>query len=354
MEVANRTEAVLKSWIFRAALSHMLGLIEKGFITLEALGSLLEDRLSLAVWIWDFGTGEMRWSKGVYALFGHQPGSIQPNFTAMEQFVHLGDRRPRGDIEHALREGIAIDREQRIIVPSGRIRWVRNQIAPVMNAEGAPVRAIGICTDTTSYHDKLHFHRLSGNRFNAICSMPQALFWTATLDGGTIELLNRAALGTALADIRSLMHPDDRRDFDARIAERRQTRRPFRHPVRLQFPDDGYRTFSNLVIPVLNEHSEIYEWIGISIDLQSIEQTLKAKDRRLTGAQIRAARAMLRWSVAELSEAAHVSPSVIRRLEEIDGASPPEPAHQAIDRTLTQAGIELIFSREGKPGVRLR
>jgi len=332
----------------------MLGLIEKGFLTLEALGSLLEDRLSLAVWIWDFETGEMRWSKGVYALFGHPANSVKPSFLAMEQFVHPNDRKPRGEIERALREGIAMDREQRTIAPEGRIRWIRSQIAPVMNAEGFPVRAIGLCTDVTSYHDKLHFYRLSGNRFNAICSIEQALIWTATPDGSSIELLNHAALGTSLVDVRALMHPDDRVKFDARVAERRQTRKLLRTTFRLRFPADDYNTFSTRVIPIANEQGEIYEWIGISVDLKITEQTFMTKERQLTGAQIRAARAMLRWSVAELASAAHVSPSVIRRLEEIDGASAPEPAHHEIDRTVTQAGVEFIFPREGKPGVRPR
>lgn len=332
----------------------MLGLIEKGFITLESLGSLLEDQLSVAVWIWDFETGEMRWSKGVYALFGHKLQSVAPSFAAMDQFVHLADRKPRAEIEHALREGIAIDREQRTIVPGGRIRWIRNQIAPVMNADGLTVRAIGICTDITPYHDKLHFHRLAGNRFNAICSIPQALFWTASPEGSNIELLNRAVLGTNLLDVRALIHPDDRQAFDARVAERRQRCKPFRTVLRLQFPGDSYRSFSTRVLPVLNEHGEIYEWIGISVDLEVTEQTFTTKERRLTGAQIRAARAILRWSVAELADASHVSPSVIRRLEEIDGAAPSEPAHDAIDRTFIQAGIEFVFPREGKPGVRPR
>ncbi len=129
---------------------------------------------------------------------------------------------------------------------------------------------------------------------------------------------------------------------------------PFRTVFRLRFPADSYVAYASRTIPVIDEHGSVYEWIGISFNLKAAEETLAAEARQLTGAQIRAARAILRWSVADLAAAAHISASVVRRIEDIDGVSPQELAHQEIERACTQAGVEFIFPIHGNAGVRPR
>lgn len=332
----------------------MLDLLENGFVSLEALGPILEERLSLAIWIWDLDTGEMNWSKGVFTLLGLRPGSIQPSFAALERMVHVDDRTQQGEIERALRQAVSIDRELRIIAPDGRVRWARVQIAPIMGASGATTKAIGVCTDVTSYHDKLHFHRTSGDRFNALCSAAETLIWTATPDGGAIELLNRSALSSNSVDLRRLMHPDDKPRFDELVTVNRQSRQPFRFVFHLRFPEDAYIAYLSRAIPVITDHGDVSEWVGVSFNLELSERSISATNRHLTGAQMRAARAILRWSVADLAAAAHISASVVRRLEEVDGTTPPELAHREIERALVGAGIEFTFPLAGKPGVRPR
>ena len=71
--------------------------------------------------------------------------------------------------------------------------------------------------------------------------------------------------------------------------------------------------------------------------------------------QIRAARAILRWTALDLAQAAEIGVATIRRLEVTEGV----PASQvktldAIQRAFEQAGIEFIGSPNDAPGVRLR
>jgi hypothetical protein len=76
---------------------------------------------------------------------------------------------------------------------------------------------------------------------------------------------------------------------------------------------------------------------------------------RLSGAQIRAARALVRWSAAELAEASALGANTIRRAEVADGETPLTTANdQAIRRALEAAGVEFIDENGGGPGVRLR
>jgi len=76
----------------------------------------------------------------------------------------------------------------------------------------------------------------------------------------------------------------------------------------------------------------------------------------ICSSQIRAAKALLRWSGDDLAEKAGVSLSTIRRVESSEGV--PEMQNMktllAIMKALETAGIEFIGSPDDRPGVRLR
>jgi transcriptional regulator with XRE-family HTH domain len=77
--------------------------------------------------------------------------------------------------------------------------------------------------------------------------------------------------------------------------------------------------------------------------------------RPLTSAQIRAARALIRWSALELAERSGVGVTTIRRAELTESQTKLTRVNdQAIRRTLEEAGIEFIDAEGGGPGVRLR
>jgi transcriptional regulator with XRE-family HTH domain len=75
----------------------------------------------------------------------------------------------------------------------------------------------------------------------------------------------------------------------------------------------------------------------------------------ITSGQVRAAKAMLRWSGEDLARAAGVSLSSVRRVEASDGV--PEAQNMrtliAIKTALEQAGVEFIGTSEHAPGIRL-
>jgi transcriptional regulator with XRE-family HTH domain len=73
----------------------------------------------------------------------------------------------------------------------------------------------------------------------------------------------------------------------------------------------------------------------------------------ITGRQLRAARAMLRWEQKQLAEASRVSVQTIKRLETIEGPVTAHPlTREAVVRTLEEAGI--VFFNDDAPGVKLR
>ena len=75
----------------------------------------------------------------------------------------------------------------------------------------------------------------------------------------------------------------------------------------------------------------------------------------LTSAQMRAARALIRWSAEDLARETALSVTTIRRAELTDDETSMTAANDlAVRRALEAAGVEFIDRNGGGPGVRLR
>ena len=75
----------------------------------------------------------------------------------------------------------------------------------------------------------------------------------------------------------------------------------------------------------------------------------------ISSAQIRAARALLRWSAVDLSHASGVGTATLQRMEVMEGV----PSCQvrtllAIKEALESAGVEFVGSPTDDPGVTLK
>ena len=75
----------------------------------------------------------------------------------------------------------------------------------------------------------------------------------------------------------------------------------------------------------------------------------------VTSAQLRAGRALIRWSAEDLARASAVGLTTIRRAELTEGETSMTAANSlAVRRALETAGVEFIDENGGGPGVRLR
>jgi hypothetical protein len=86
-----------------------------------------------------------------------------------------------------------------------------------------------------------------------------------------------------------------------------------------------------------------------------IDQKVNMRLSPLTSAQIRAARALLRWTAEDLAHSSALSVATIRRAELTEEATMMTTANDlAVRRALEAAGVEFIDENGGGPGVRLR
>ena len=81
----------------------------------------------------------------------------------------------------------------------------------------------------------------------------------------------------------------------------------------------------------------------------------RQKAKKISSAQMRAARAMLRWSALDLARASKVGVATIRRVEVIEGEIPVTAANEAaIRQAFESAGIEFIEENGTGEGLRFR
>jgi hypothetical protein len=84
-------------------------------------------------------------------------------------------------------------------------------------------------------------------------------------------------------------------------------------------------------------------------------EKVNMKRKMLTSGQIRAARALLRWSAEDLARESALGVTTIRRAELADKETTMTVANDlAVRRVLEAAGIEFIDENGGGPGLRLR
>ena len=75
----------------------------------------------------------------------------------------------------------------------------------------------------------------------------------------------------------------------------------------------------------------------------------------ITSEQIRAARAIIRMTVNQLSQSAGIGIATIKRLEAVDGVPPAQARTLSLLQTaLESAGVEFVGSPTENPGVRLK
>ncbi len=117
----------------------------------------------------------------------------------------------------------------------------------------------------------------------------------------------------------------------------------------------------------MRRDGSVVEWVGVSKQLRDPVSTTDSADsgaslaglgdgepQLISGAQVRAARAIVNWSVRDLAEASGVSSSTIRRIEE-DAGFPETRDGRKLDvirSTLEAAGVEFLPTVHGKGGVR--
>ncbi|KKC34373.1 chemotaxis protein CheY [Devosia psychrophila] len=150
-----------------------------------------------------------------------------------------------------------------------------------------------MCTvvDQTAHVSTQHDLAVSVGRFRAAMDAVHGVLWTNTADGQMQgEQPGWAALtGQSMAEYQGYgwvdaVHPDDRDasivSWDAAV----KAKSMFVHEHRVRERNGSWRTFAIRGLPVLNEHGDIREWVGVHTDIthrRAAENALRQLNEQL-------------------------------------------------------------------------
>jgi PAS domain S-box-containing protein len=344
---------------------------------------LNEERLRLALdaggmvaWDYDAATGNVTWSEDAQAVLGLHSGPLA-DFMSL---VHVDDRpRARGVIEGTAAQGERCEAVYRIVDEDGATRWLHGRGKLVRGGYFGADRGIGVTVDATAktgLEAKLKHAveelALALRRQRTLEEVAGGIVWTARSDGRAEDLPGwREFTGQTVEQIAawgwlSAVHPADRERLREALVRQIDTPGGLVIDYRIRSRTGEYRWFRSRGAPVLQDDGTVVEWVGVLQPCAGpgsapssresgpdLRASHVAEPQYASGAQVRAARGILRWSVRDLAEASAVSASTIRRIEEEDGLPQSRDLTklQTIRATLEKAGVRFGPVLGGQGGV---
>ena len=142
---------------------------------------------------WNIATDTNTWSDQLYRIYGHEPQSFNASYERFLSLLHPDDReRIMGVHQTALGSGETYQMIERVVRPSGEMRYLSSNGQVVMDETGTPVRMRGTCIDITDRVLAEDEKKRSTDRFRALVeSMVDGIL---VLDGDQIVQANPAAM----------------------------------------------------------------------------------------------------------------------------------------------------------------
>ena len=116
----------------------------------ELRRSLAMEAANLGIWDWDMLSNKITWSEAHEALWGYPPGGFPGTAEGFTSRVHPDDLPELWQVgERAIREKKPFQYEYRVIWPDSSVHWIASYGRYLFDANGRPIRIIGVVLDIT-------------------------------------------------------------------------------------------------------------------------------------------------------------------------------------------------------------
>ena len=104
----------------------------------------------LGYWVWDLETNRVIFSNETCRIYGLKPQEDPIDLEIIRELIHPEDREyVFENAERAVRDGVHIETEHRLIRPGGEVRIVHSRGDLTTDASGRPYQMFGTCQDIT-------------------------------------------------------------------------------------------------------------------------------------------------------------------------------------------------------------
>ena len=154
---------LLLAWVNQRPLTEVLDLALIGLDAAVARAQSQEQLADLAARVdnaqhlanmgdydWHIPSDTNTWSDQLFRIYGHEPQSFNPSYDKFLSLIHPGDRERISALhQHAYATGEPYAMIERIVRPSGEVRYLSSNGEVIMDSHATPVRMRGTCVDIT-------------------------------------------------------------------------------------------------------------------------------------------------------------------------------------------------------------
>lgn len=203
----------------------------------------------------------------------------------------------RNALQKAVQEGTA-NFQGFCRTAKGSPKWWDVSVAPILNAEGKPIRLVLTSRDITSRKEQENALRINEIRFRTLTETIPQLVWTCHPNGSISYLSNRWLEYTGTTFEQNLdkgwlqaVHPEDAARAKETWEQAVATSDTYQTEFRLRRADGVYRWHLSRAVRVSDEVGNTVKWFGTSTDIEDHKQAEVERQEMLEREQVLRSRA---------------------------------------------------------------
>ncbi|MEH2511190.1 PAS domain-containing protein [Nitrobacteraceae bacterium AZCC 1564] len=325
----------------------------------RSLLMIAEDMGRLGLWSYNEMSQDISWSPGMHKLLGTDPSLDEPSFDALMRNVHPEDQEKLHKAYELSKQGVFPELKFRVIHPNGQLRWLSCRAEVLYAKDGSYLQSSGLIVDVTDQQTLLELFRRKEKRLDALAEGFNFSMWSADRTGALTAFPQWRLFGVS-SPAKLLgwawlerVPENEREQAQATWQQAVADGKHFVSRVKFMLrPSEKPMTLMIYAAPVRNSEGAIVEWAGLIARPADVMHA-PPDVHQVKAPHIRAARALLNWSIEDLANKSKASVSSIRRVESCDTSSIRRPTLEAIKAALEEGGV-IFGNRDGTVSVALR